>query len=223
MSDYLPCKDADYDGWLTNFHTYVMAHLDHFRLLPADTDPLDTTFQAWQLSFSQYTAAKTALDSICETKKTDRKSSEAVVRKLVSMIQSCPATTNADREALKITVPSAPVESGAVLEPSDDKPLATVDISNRLKHTFKIQNQTLSGVKNGKPAGAMGAEIWVKIGEPPTGPSDTQLVGIATRTTFVLEFSDDKAGKQAYYMMRWITSKGEAGSWSETLSATIAA
>ena len=223
MADYLPSNDAKFDAWLTNFQTYVMAHLDHFGFTPADTDPLDTACLSWTAALNAYVAAKLAVKTTHATKVTDRATVETIVRSLVKRIQSNPNTTNADREALKITVPSAPVESGAVLEPSDDKPLATVDISNRLKHTFKIQNQTLSGVKNGKPAGAMGAEIWVKIGEPPTGPSDTQLVGIATRTTFVLEFSDDKAGKQAYYMMRWITPKGEVGSWSETLSATIAA
>jgi hypothetical protein len=30
------------------------------------------------------------------------------------------------------------------------------------------------------------------------------------------------AGKNAHYLVRWITSRGDAGPWSETASATIA-
>ena len=70
----------------------------------------------------------------------------------------------------------------------------------------------------------MGAEIWVKVGEPPpSGPSELTFLSLATRTPHVAEFPGTDGGKTAHYMLRWIATTGEKGPWSETASATIGA
>jgi hypothetical protein len=40
--------------------------------------------------------------------------------------------------------------------------------------------------------------------------------------SYVAEFEGKDAGKTAYYMLRWVTTRGEKGPWSETVAATIA-
>lgn len=222
MPDYIPSSDEHFDAWLQNFQTYVIAHQDHFSFLPADTDPLNAACTLWNGSFAAHNAAVLAAKSARSTKDNDRTDVTAIARSLVRRIQANPNTTDADRQALQITVPGSLAEAGADL-PADDKPMATIDISNRLKHVFKIQNQTLSGVKSGKPAGALGAEIWRKIGDAPASEAELMMVGIATRSQFVIEYPMEEGGKQVNYMMRWVNTKGEAGSWSETQSVTIAA
>jgi hypothetical protein len=37
------------------------------------------------------------------------------------------------------------------------------------------------------------------------------------------EFTGPDGGKTAHYMLRWLSTRGEAGPWSETASATIGA
>lgn len=222
MPDYVPSNDEQFDGWLDNFHSYVTSHLDHFSFHPADTDPLDAACAEWNMSFTSFTAAQLAAKSTRSTKETDRMSAESVVRSLVSRIQTNPATTDADRQALRITIRGAGLAMGP-LQSQDDKPLAIVDVSNRLKHVIRIQNQTSTGTKRAKPANARGCEVWMKIGTAPTGPSDMQLVDVATRSPYILDHADEDAGKTAHYALRWVSTKGEKGSWSETESATIAA
>jgi hypothetical protein len=39
---------------------------------------------------------------------------------------------------------------------------------------------------------------------------------------YVAEFEGRDAGKTAYYVLRWVTTRGEKGLWSETVAATIA-
>jgi hypothetical protein len=39
----------------------------------------------------------------------------------------------------------------------------------------------------------------------------------------VAEFTGLDSGKIGHYMLRWLSTRGEAGPWSETASATIAA
>ena len=46
---------------------------------------------------------------------------------------------------------------------------------------------------------------------------------LSTGTPAVTEFAVPEAGKTAYYMLRWLSTHGEAGPWSETLTVTISA
>ena len=43
------------------------------------------------------------------------------------------------------------------------------------------------------------------------------------RTPAMAEFTGPDGGKTAHYMLRWLSTRGEAGPWSETASATVGA
>jgi hypothetical protein len=81
-------------------------------------------------------------------------------------------------------------------------------------------------------AGVLGAEIWGCVGwasrprscdPPPTGPSELSFLSVDTRTPYVADYPGEDAGKTAHYMLRWVSTSGEKGPWSETASATIGA
>lgn len=72
-----------------------------------------------------------------------------------------------------------------------------------------------------KPAGAMGCEIWVKIGTAPADPCECQFLALDTASPYVAEYPGSDAGKTAYYMLRWVSTSSEKGPWSETVAATI--
>lgn len=75
-----------------------------------------------------------------------------------------------------------------------------------------------------KPAGVIGREIWVKFGDPvPTDASQCQILALDTATPCVGDLDGDKAGQRAHYVLHWITTRGDKGPCSETVSATISA
>ncbi len=48
-------------------------------------------------------------------------------------------------------------------------------------------------------------------------------VGPRSRTPYLATFAGADANKVAHYMLRWESTRGETGPWSETASATIGA
>jgi hypothetical protein len=42
-------------------------------------------------------------------------------------------------------------------------------------------------------------------------------------TPYVIDYEGDKANQRAHYMLRWVSTRGDKGPWSETVSATIGA
>ena len=123
---------------------------------------------------------------------------------------------DAERAALGITVPDreGPPTTHAVV---------SVDAGQRLQHTIRFADQA-TPTRKAKPAGVMGAEIWVKTGDPPpTGPSELSFLSVDTRTSYVADHPGEDAGKTAHYMLCWVSTGGEKGPWSETANATIGA
>lgn len=223
MADYLPNSDSSLGTWMDTFFAYLEPNVAKFGLVLADVTPAKDKQGTYDFDLNAHVAAQSAARTATAAKDISRTIVEDDIRALVNRIQAAPGTTDADREALGITVRGASGFAEADLNPADDRPLATIDISSRLKHVFKVQNQTSTGVKSGRPAGTLGAEIWRTVGPTPATEDDLSLVGIATRSQYVIEYPFEDGGKQAHYMLRWVTSKGETGSWSETESATIAA
>lgn len=224
MAGYLPNGDTQFKEWADRFLAYVDTHSVELGLAPADLLPLIDGSTEWNTDYAANADAQTAARAARIKKDESRTGLEEVVRPMVKRIQAWPGTTDEAREAMGITVQGASSSitvSGLLV--SDDRPMATIDVSNRLKHVMKFQNQTSLGVRSGKPSGTVGCEVWRKVGENPSGPGEMQLVGLALRASYVIEYVDGDGGKTAHYALRWVNSKDEKGSWSETASATIAA
>jgi hypothetical protein len=85
-----------------------------------------------------------------------------------------------------------------------------------------------------RPAGVLGAEVWVKLVAPPTAdqpaptdpardPSSFTFLTMTTKPSFRAEFKAGEGGKTAVSMARWVNTRGEKGPWSEITTATVAA
>ena len=145
---------------------------------------------------------------------------EVLIREAINIVQSRPQTTNEQRAALGITIPD-PTRSRAPV-PST-RPIVVIDSSKRLEHTLTIRDEE-SITSRSRPAGVSGAEVYCFInGTPPTDPSQCKLVAVAKKSRVKIKFNGSDAGKNAFFMIRWINSHDESGPWSETAAATIAA
>ena len=100
-------------------------------------------------------------------------------------------------------------------------PIAAVDTGVRMRHTISWRDANSSDNRR-KPRGAMGAEIWVKIGDPlPGNEKDCTFLTLSATTPYIAVYSGADAGKAAHYLVRWRMRDGSTSGWSETVTATI--
>lgn len=214
--DYVPSADADFDIWQQNFYTYINAHLAELGLTAAELTPLTTAQTSWQNAFSSNIAAQAAALGARQGKDTARDSFESLTRAFVRRVQAIPNVTDAARASMNITV----AQGRASATPPTSRPVVNVNTDQRLRHTINFVDETTPTSK-AKPDGVTGCEIWNKVGDAPTGPSQLTYLATDTRTPYVAEFDETDGGKTAHYMLRWVNTKGEPGPWSQTVSATI--
>lgn len=223
MPDYIPGGDAPFDAWLENFTTYAGANLVALGLVAGDLTPVTTAESVWKSAYPAHIAAIAAAQSARAAKDDARTGVEAAVRPLVRRLQASPAVSDAERAALGITVPESPA---APPGPPTTRPVVRIDSSQRLRHTIHFSDET-TPTRIAKPAGVSGAEIWVKTSPvadpPPAGPSGLTFIALDTRTPYTLDFEGGDGGKNAHYMLRWVSTTGEKGPWSETATATVGA
>jgi hypothetical protein len=218
MADYLSVSDTDFTAWMQNFITYANANLAALGLTASDLTPLQTAQTDWEAAYAANVSAQAQAQSARQTKDDARSAQESLLRPLVARLQSSPAVTDAQRQALQLSVRST-VRTPAATPTS--RPLATVDTSQRLRHTISFVDE-MTPKSRAKPDGATGCEIWVKVGDPaPADPNELKYLATDTRTPYMAEFDGADAGKTAYYMLRWVNTRGERGPWSQTVSATI--
>ncbi len=220
-ADYIPGADGAFDAWQSNFVTYATANAAALGLDPlVDIPPVATAQTAWSTDYGANTAAQAAAQAARQAKSAASSAFEGVVRPLVGRLQASADVDDTERAALGITVPDTkPTPVG----PPTTRPVVTVDTSQRLQHTIAFADETTL-TSRAKPAGVRGAQIWVKIGDPPpTDPNELTFLATDTRTPYVTDFDGADANKVAHYMLRWESTRGDVGPWSETASATIGA
>jgi hypothetical protein len=142
---------------------------------------------------------------------------ESADRSLVNQTQAAPATTDADREAMQLTVRDS--TSTPVAAPTSH-PTLSVDTSERLRHVVRFMDSVV--LKRGKPAGVFGCELWHKLGgAPPVDFRECQPLGTDTASPYLAEYEGADAGKIVHYLGRWVSTRGDHGPWSPVVSATL--
>ena len=225
MANYIPNQDSEFVQWLTQFKDYATTHSENLGLTIEDISALASAQSAWNTAYPAHLQAQSAAIGARTTKDNARDAAEAVIRPMVQRIQTYPGVTNDMRAGLGITLKNTGGSGVSTnsLEVSDERPLALIDISSRLRHVLRVENETATGVSKARPAGAKGCEVWRKVGEAPSSQADMQFVDVVSRSPFVIEYSQEDAGKTVHYMLRWTGSNGRKSPWSEVESATIAA
>jgi hypothetical protein len=220
MPDYIPAKDDAFNTWQLNLFNYLNSHLTSFGLVAADTAALGPLQGIWTAAMAGNIAAQDAAHSASSAKDAARQSYEAALRALVARIQANATVTDANKLAAGLTARDKTRTPASV---PTTPPVAVVDTSRRLAHIINFRDAT-AAKSTGKPKGVMGCEIWVKVGDPaPADPSECRLLAMETATPHLEQYDGTDGSKKAYYLLRWVNTRGEQGPWSETVSATIPA
>ncbi|MBX7169733.1 MAG: hypothetical protein K1X72_02175 [Pyrinomonadaceae bacterium] len=215
--DYIPSDDQSFIEFLFNFIGKIDGNEEFYGLTAEEFADLKTGKDTFVASYSQSAADKIKASTSAQKKNDDRKMIEGKTRSLIQRIQKSPNVTDTHRADLRITIRSTTRTPASV--PSS-RPIVEVDTSHPLRHTVNFYDNVLPG--KAKPAGVKGAEVWVKIGgEPTLNEEDYRYLATDTATPYLAVHKPENVGKQAHYLLRWVNSKGEAGAWSNVVSATI--
>lgn len=218
MADFFPSRDADVGPFVTNLENLAAANPADYGVTAADVAPVTAGLADWNTKYPAHVAEQAAAASVQQAKDASLATLIAAVRTLVRKMQGSGMVSAAEAAALGLGVRDTEPTPAAA---PTTRPLGRVDNSERLRQTIHVVDSATPTSK-AKPDGVRGCEIWEKIGgPPPTDPSELSFVTLDSKTPHTNYFDGEDAGKMAHYMMRWVSTRGEPGPWSETVSATI--
>ncbi|MDR2628174.1 MAG: hypothetical protein LBC40_09100 [Dysgonamonadaceae bacterium] len=219
MARTIPLKDSDFDdkqAVITNKTAQKLTDWNinngwfNGRLMPAKN--------AWTVAWTAYQNPATRTTVIVFNKNEARKVYQPLLSTLAEILKSNPLVTPADLEEMGIVVNKG--RGSNTNRPPETYPDFDIDSSviRRLKVAFRDQGST----SRAKPHGVHGAEIrWCILDAPPKDISDLRNSSFDTHSPFTLEFSEVDRGKTVYFCLRWESTTGEKGPWSEIISAII--
>lgn len=222
-TNYIPRPDGDFSAWAQHYYDGVKAFWDGHGLDTNELIPLETALLAWNAAYPAHVAAQAAAEGARATKVQRRAELEQQVRPITNYVQGYTGTTDADRAAIGITIRD---KSKTPAPAPTSAPIAQVESGQRLTHRLKFTDAA-TPTRRGKPPGTIGAEVWLALtapGQPAPPPGDAyKFLSVSSRGNIETDFPSTEAGKTAHYALRWVSTRGEKGPWSDVCAATVAA
>lgn len=219
MADYIPKTDAEFHVWQFNLIEILETNATAWGIPEEVITSLKAAQARWTVAYEKANNRqnRTSADVITKNEAGDDFTKE--IRDTVQQwLVRNPKVTDADRVRMDINVRT---NTHTPVPPPSSFPLGSVDFSIRLQHTISFYDQA-SAHSNAKPEGVTGCEIYLKAdGEAPKSVEEMNFQGTCTASPFVIKFDSAKAGKTAWYWLRWVNRKGESGPWSTAISAMI--
>lgn len=225
-----PRPDADFAAHMAVQVEAIKAWWNDQGLNPDELTPLNEAYARWISDYPALLAAKAAARAARENKDIARDALIAAARAIIRFIQSFPATTNAQRAAIGITIKDS---AGTPVPPPTSRPLVVVTDAGRRTHRLRLLDEGHSqgplsrATRRARPRGVDRAEVFVAFTQhaapAPKDPRAYRYVQSISDGSMVMSFDTPEAGLQAHYLARWVTRRNAPGPWSETASATIAA
>lgn len=220
MPDVPPQSDQGLNAFAANFDTKITATPTAYGLVAADA----TAYHALATDYA--TRLATAVNPATRTKvtvaakNTSKAALVAKTRTLAKVVNAYPPITNAQRAELGLNLRDS---TPTPIPPPATRPIISFDTTGPLVSKLRIADE-LSPSSRAKPSGAIGCEVWVKIGgTAPISINDCRYEGLATRNQATVEFPAGSGNQTCYAIGRWINERGQVGPASNVVSATIAA
>jgi len=219
----IPRPDGNFDAYANYYYGAVENFYSVQGLDPALLAALKDALDAWNFAYPAHVSAHNAAEGARQTKDGAKRALEAQIRPVTAFVQGFPATTDADRATIGITVK----DTGRMPVPRPaSRPLVSIDTGNRLRHRLRITDES-TPTRSARPRGSHGAEVYVALVEPntapPADPASYRFIRTVTRGRAEVSFQSPQGGKTAAYLVRWVSATGEPGPWSDTAQATVAA
>jgi hypothetical protein len=220
--DYIPHKDAEFDGWYENLKQYVDektgGNFPEWNFIPSDArNALNDAYETWHQAYLVTQGAHTKVDT--EAKNDARTAATAVIRPFVSQYLNFPPVTNEDRTAMRLhnkdTKPTpVPVPETRVVI-TDIRALGGFQIRIWFRDEHSVTSQAVPYGFNG---GLLNYE-WSK--ERITDVTKLKETKLLTRSPETITLPPESQTNFFSCVIRWQNQKGELGPWGDVEHVVI--
>lgn len=220
MAVDLPRDAAGLISEAENFISVTTANPAHYGLTAAQITDLTNKTGTADNAFTDRKNAENAFRVAVATFKEKLKSLETTLRQLRRIVQANPATTDADRAALRLSTGEG--DDGNVADALEFAPLLLCETAGVHVHRVRFFMQGEASGSTKKPPGVLGAKIYLKIdGAASTDLKEYQLIAMDTKSPYDYTHSAANAGKTAHYVAVWTTKDDDDSPQSEAFSLVI--
>lgn len=230
MPDYIPRREASLVPWVNQMSTVIA---DWYVGQGIDNKLVNEVLvlrEAFAEAYAASVAADAAARAATAAKDAARAELLAAVRMLAQQAQHEPDMDNSVRADAGLTVRRATRTRSGTPRVA---PLVSAAPVERFVHELRLvvegeaAGASGAGVRKAKPKGVQRAEVYRAIvaADAPMPVDDAAFVYVdsVSDSSARLTLAGEAVGKQAYYKVRYVSSRGERGPWSNVASATIAA
>lgn len=171
---------------------------------------------AFEAQLDEWEARQLAEDEAAEAKKSGRAAVLSEIRRQRNI--SYADTSVSDETRAGYGLPPRDRTKTASAAPTT-APIGWIDYG-KLKHTIHFRNSATPD-KKAKPNGTRGCDIYRAVGAVPATEDDYRYVANDSDSPYTISYEMADAGKKVFYILRWVSTTGETGEWSETIEATI--
>jgi hypothetical protein len=215
--DIIPLNDDEFDKFQKQFLGAVAPAPDKFGIPQADLTQLQAEQAAWNQAFPAHVNAKAAALAASQAKDVAK---GKLVKGLRGAAKKVNGTPGVD-DALRAQAGMQPHQTRTPIGAPATHPLGRLEPKGHTTLALHVADES-TPLRAAKPKGVHGCEIWRHVGDPqPPDVNGYVYAGTTTRTPFTDVFTAADAGKTAYYLLRWTSTKGQAGPWSDVVAAKI--
>lgn len=210
-------SDREMLAELRVYNNAASAAPENYNLTAHEAENLKTRLDEFEAELDAWDQIRTQYDAQLEAKNAIRETVLGLGRAQRRQTRSKADISN---ETLA-TVGLAPRKGSRSPSPDPTSvPFALIEYG-KLRHTLNFRDKETPG-RSRKPAGMLGAEIWLKLGgEPPVDNRECRFVTVSTATPAIVIHDGADAGKTVWYLLRWVSRNGRKGDWSDPVGATV--
>ena len=221
MADYIPQSDPGFDTWQNVFVNYVQTNATALGITPTEVSELIGTRMGWNTNFANSVTAQNAARGAVESKDDSRDTHESVIRQLTKKIQARKETTDAQREALGITVPDTtrtPLSENIVL--SEPPPVLEAVCTAPQQVRLNWRPSVVGTNSEAKPQGIDGVAIWYAEGGIPSDESLWRFLALDTNTPYVHNVGNTGSVTIAY-RAQWFDKRKRMGPFGNPVTVAV--
>jgi hypothetical protein len=217
--DYIPRSDADLLAFALHYSGLITATPTAYGLTALIATTLSGKVSTYQTAYTAAVGPNTRGPAAVLAKVEARKDLVEYIRTTAKQIQGTMTVTNAQRQALGLTVASHP----SPIPPPAFKP--SIDIVSVSGNTVRIRiHEDGQPTGRGRPPGVDGISLWSAVGaSAPTSESDWTNEGITTKTVIDVNFpATVTPGSKVWFTAFYFNPRKQNGPAADPVGTNIA-
>ncbi|MDR2509900.1 MAG: hypothetical protein LBC77_04560 [Spirochaetaceae bacterium] len=212
--DFVPARDADFDGWISNLTVYVDGKTSGgawTHIPAAKVTELKQQNGLWHTAYEKVLSPHTSVDT--SAKNDARKAVTTLVRHFIAQYLKFEPVTNEDRTAMRLR--NSDTIHTTIRKPASRAIIGGLKSLGGFRTEIRFHDEETPG-KRAIPYGMNGCLLNYSAGDERTEDyeflKDTVLM---TRSPFILTLPPEAEGKFLSCSVRWQSERGELGPWGE--------